>query len=341
MRKGLSYDDVLLEPQYSNIESRSQIDIGNSLGEVQLNTPIIASPMDTVSSVSMAMAMHKAGAMAILHRYNTPAEQANLVMYAKERIPDINIGVAIGISDDYLMRAELAKTMGAQLLCVDVAHGHHILMERALKTLRDKHGDSFHIMAGNVATVEGFNDLNDWGADSIRVGIGGGSICSTRVQTGHGIPTLQSVMDCSQSDRDAKIIADGGIKNSGDIVKAIACGADFVMIGSLLAGTTEAPGEVMYDKSGQSFKAYRGMASKEAQVDWRGRTASVEGVSTVVPTKGPAKNTIEQLELGIRSGLSYSGARNIIEFQARVRLITQTPAGQSESGTHILGRYPT
>ena len=161
------------------------------------------------------------------------------------------------------------------------------------------------------------------------------------MQTGHGVPTLQSVIDCAASDRDAKIIADGGIKNSGDIVKAIASGADFAMVGSLFAGTTEAPGEVLYDKAGQSFKSYRGMASKAAQVEWRGRTASVEGVSTVVPTRGPVQGTVEQLKLGIRSGLSYSGARNIKEFQAKANLIHQTQAGQNESCTHILSRYPS
>ena len=341
MREGLSYDDVLLMPQYSDIKSRKEITIGNSIGNTWLETPIIASPMDTISGLAMMKAVHESGAMAIAHRYNTPAEQANLILRAKESDPKINTGVAVGVSDDYMMRVKLAKQMGASLICIDVAHGHHCLMERAIKTVRDKYGSDLSLIAGNVATLEGFNDLADWGADAIRIGIGGGSICSTRIQTGHGIPTLQSVLDCSASDRSAKLIADGGIKNSGDIVKALAAGADFVMIGSLLAGTTEAPGDVIYDKVGNSYKTYRGMASSEAQTDWRGRTASVEGISTVVPTKGPVSGVLDKLSLGIRSGFSYTGARSMKELHAKARFMRQTTSGRRESETHILGRYTT
>lgn len=338
MKEGLSYDDVLLAPQYSDITSRSEIAIGNKLGDDWLDVPVIASPMDTVSGAAMAKAIHDCGAMAVLHRYNTPAEQANLLLRAKEDSPNLNVGVAVGVSEDYLMRVKLAKQLGANSICIDVAHGHHILMERALKTIRDEYGDELKIIAGNIATVEGFNALADWGADAIRVGIGGGSICSTRLQTGHGIPTLQSVLDCAQSDRNAQIIADGGIKNSGDIVKALAAGADFVMIGSMLAGTIEAPGSIIYGKDGNSYKTYRGMASQEAQIDWRGKTASVEGISTVVRTKGPLGDTMAKITLGIRSGFSYTGARTIEELHAKARFIRQTTAGRSESDTHILNR---
>ena len=189
MREGLSYDDVLLIPQYSDINSRSEIVIGSSLGDSWLEVPVIASPMDTVSGYSMAAAIHNCGAMAILHRYNTPAEQANLILKAKENSPDLNVGVAVGVSEDYLMRVKLSRQMGAKSICIDVAHGHHALAEKALKTIKDKYGDELTIIAGNIATLEGFNALADWGADAIRVGIGGGSICSTRLQTGHGMPT--------------------------------------------------------------------------------------------------------------------------------------------------------
>jgi len=337
----LSYDDVLLVPKYSNIESRKEIDIGSSLDkQIHLEVPIIASPMDTVTNSNLSSTMANLGAMAIMHRYNTPADQITQVMKVRDSNPRANIGIAVGVSDDYRMRVKLAKQAGVRLICFDVAHGHHVLVERAIKATRDEHGDLFHIMAGNVATVEGLNDLADWGANSIRVGIGGGSICSTRIQTGHGVPTFQSVLDCSQTDRDVKIIADGGAKTSGDIVKALAAGADFVMLGSLLAGTTEAPGELIYDKSGQSFKTYRGMASSEAQIEWRGATASVEGIATVIPTKGPLRDTVESLSLGIRSGFSYSGARNLAELQAKAKFVKQTVAGQSESATHILARWP-
>jgi IMP dehydrogenase len=208
-------------------------------------------------------------------------------------------------------------------------------MKEALTELRQAFGDDVHIMAGNIATLEGYNDLVDWGADSVRCNIGGGSICSTRIQTGHGVPGLHTIIDCARSDRNAPIIADGGIRNSGDIVKALAAGADFVMLGSLLSGTDETPGDTINTREGK-FKAYRGMASKDAQIEWRGKTASLEGIATTVACKGPVGDTIQELTRGLRSGLSYSGARTIPELQAKARFIRQTASGQVESSTHIL-----
>ena len=205
------------------------------------------------------------------------------------------MGAAIGVTGDYKERAAALFGIGVDLLCIDIAHGHHKMMRDALKYLREKYDNKIHIMAGNVATLEGFNDLADWGADSIRVGIGGGSICSTRLVTGHGMPTLQSVMDCAASDRDVKLIADGGIKTSGDVVKALAAGADFAILGSMLAGTSETPGAVIENKSGQSYKLYRGMASKDAQINWRGKSSTPEGVSTTIPYKGPVWNILEDI----------------------------------------------
>jgi IMP dehydrogenase len=208
-------------------------------------------------------------------------------------------------------------------------------MERAIKSIRELLNDSVHIMAGNVATLEAFNDLADWGADSIRCNIGGGSICSTRIQTGHGMPGLQTLFECAKTDRSTKIIADGGIRTSGDIVKALAAGADFVMLGSMLAGADESPGEKIITLKGVQ-KEYRGMASKEAQLDWRGKFSSNEGVSTLIPYKGPVEHILEDLKNGITSGLSYSGARTILELQTKAKFIRQTNAGQIEGLTHIL-----
>jgi len=208
-------------------------------------------------------------------------------------------------------------------------------MERALKTLRDIFGKSITIIAGNIATPDAYRDLSDWGADAVRIGIGGGSICSTRIQTGHGMPTFQSVLDCSQIPG-ASIVADGGIRSSGDVVKALGAGADMVMLGSLLAGTDESPGETFSNATGSKYKVYRGMASVEAQVDWRGHARSLEGISTTIPYKGSVKNILKNLEQNIKSGLSYTGARTISEFQAKARFIQQTHAGQLESSTHIL-----
>ncbi len=336
MTPALSYDDVLLKPQYSDIRSRSEIDISAELGKgIHLCLPIIASPMDTVSEHSMASAMSDAGGVAIVHRYNTISEQAAHI--ARVETPAL-VGAAIGITDNYIERAGACLESGATFLCVDVAHGHHIVMKEALRALRKSFGKRIHLMAGNVATLEGINDLADWGADSVRCNIGGGSICSTRIQTGHGLPGLQTIFECAQTDRDVKIIADGGIKNSGDIVKALAAGADAVMVGSLLAGSTETPGEVYYDRDGGRWKTYRGMASKEAQIDWRGKYSSFEGVASRVAHQGPVRAVLDDLEKGIRSGFSYSGARTLTELQTKAIFVEQTASGLSESGTHIRGR---
>ena len=269
------------------------------------------------------------------------AQQVNQVKIVESIIEDPRsygiptVAAAVGTSGDYLERAAALVGHGAKILCVDVAHGHHVLMKLALTKLRELFGDTVHIMAGNVATLEGYNDLVDWGADSVRCNIGGGSICSTRIQTGHGVPGLHTIIDCARSDRNIPIIADGGIRNSGDIVKALAAGADFVMLGSLLSGTDETPGDIINTREGK-FKAYRGMASKDAQIEWRGKTASLEGIATTVRAKGPVGDILSELTRGIRSGLSYSGARTITELQSKARFIRQTVSGQTESGTHIL-----
>ena len=333
--EGLCFDDVLLLPQYSEIFSRKETDTSVQVKNLgNLGIPVVSSPMDTVTESSMATAMSQLGGLGIIHRYNTIEDQSLIVKKSIDKGADL-VGVAVGVSGDYINRALSACKAGAKVICVDIAHGHHALMRHALKTLRNTFGDDIHIMAGNVATVAAFNDLSDWGADSIRVGVGGGSICSTRIQTGHGVPTLQSVIDCAYSDRDALLIADGGIKNSGDIVKALAGGADLVMLGSMLAGTTETPGDIIYLDGGRC-KAYRGMASKDAQIDWRGHTASIEGVSSTVPLKGQVADVITEIMTGVRSGMSYSGVKTLKELSFKSRFIRQTSAGSVESSTHIL-----
>ena len=339
MRQGLTYDDVLLEPQYSDIVSRKEVSLETDLGKgVKLRLPLIASPMDTVSESNMAWGMGMAGATAVVHRYNTVAEQAAMFNSVPEHLI---AGGAVGVGNDMAERATALIHAGAKIICVDVAHGHHILVKKALKDLRklfDHLGADIHIMVGNVATLEGFNDLADWGADSIRCNIGGGSICTTRIQTGHGVPGLATIFECAKSDRDAKIIIDGGIKNSGDIVKALAAGADAVMLGSLLAGTDLAPGKSFKDTNGEFRKIYRGMASAEAQKDWRGRVSSMEGVSSSIPFRGALPDVLQELERGIRSGLSYSGARSIKELQGKAKWIRQTHASIVESSAHITRR---
>ena len=335
MKSTLSFDDVLLVPQYSDIESRKQeVSLASTLGQITTQIPVISSPMDTVTEGTMAQAMDDLGGLGIIHRYNTIQEQSALIKTANSAN---NVGAAIGVSGDFVERAQEAISAGANILCVDIAHGHHTLMRHALKVLRNTLGTQVHIMAGNVATRKAVDDLADWGADSVRVGIGGGSICSTRIQTGHGMPTLHSIIECAKSDRDVALIADGGIRNSGDICKALAAGADFVMLGSMLSGTDEAPGDKHFDsRAGKFYKAYRGMASVEAQIDWRGHTSSVEGVASTVDYKGSVQTVLTDISRGVKSGLSYSGARTIREFQARSQMIKITSSGMAESQTHIL-----
>jgi len=331
----LSYDDVLLVPRYSDIKTRSEIDIGTTLRNgVNLSLPIISSPMDTVSESAMATAMNNAGGIAIIHRYNTIEEQVAQIKETKGSM----VGAAVGITGDYAERTSALLESGTNVICLDVAHGHHVLMKEALLHLRTTFGNDLHIMAGNVATLDGINDLASWGADSVRCNIGGGSICSTRLQTGHGMPGLQTIIECAKTEKNISIIADGGIRNSGDIVKALAAGADAVMVGSLLAGTHETPGVSFKDRSGSTWKSYRGMASKDAQMEWRGKYSSLEGVTARVPYRGPVAGILAELDRGIRSGFSYSGARNIKELWAKAEFIVQTSAGMSESSTHISER---
>ena len=336
-KEAVTYDDMLLVPQYSDITSRSEVDISSALNMTsKLHLPIMASPMDTVSEVDMSVAMAKAGGLAVIHRYNTIPEQGDLVYQTASDHSTSLVAAAIGVSGDYLERATTVVALGANVLCVDVAHGHHIMTKNALSELRKAFGDDIYIIAGNVCTLEGVNDVSDWGADAVRCNIGGGSICSTRIVTGHGLPGLQTIFDCARTDRDVKIIADGGIKTSGDIVKALAAGADFVMCGSLLAGTQESPGQVVSLPDGSRMKEYRGMASKDAQMDWRNKSSTPEGVASYIPYKGSVTDILSDLEGGIRSGLSYTGARTIPELQRKAEWARQTSAGTIESGTHIL-----
>ena len=333
MNKGITYDDVLLVPQYSDIISRREVNLTTDFGKgVELSLPIIASPMDTVSEADMAGNLGELGGLSIIHRYNTVEEQSAMIASLGKKVL---VGAAVGVLDDYMDRSRAAIEAGVKVICIDVAHGHHILVKRAIQSISELVGDDIHIMAGNVATLEGFNDLADWGADSIRCNIGGGSICTTRIQTGHGVPGLETILQCAKSDRGAKIIADGGIKNSGDIVKAFAAGADAVMLGSLLAGTDCSPGTVFKTETGELRKTYRGMASADAQRDWRGRVSSCEGISSSVPYRGKLADVIKELERGIRSGLSYSGARSVRELQAKAQWLQQSNAGATESSAHI------
>jgi len=340
MRKVLSYDDVLLVPKYSDVTSRSDVDITTELDKViTLDLPIIGAPMDTVVGTDMAIALSHMGTFGVLHRCCPIGEQAAMVEeVVAASLGEHPIAAAIGATGDFLERADELIGAGAEVLCIDVAHGHHQLVKRAIGVMRGRFSGDIHIMAGNVATSEAYEDLSNWGADSIRVGVGGGAACSTRTRTGHGLPVLDSIMQCAKSAASAMLIADGGIRGSGDIVKAIAAGADLVMVGSLLAGTDESPGSVITDeRTGFKRKVYRGMASSDAQNSWRNKISVVEGVSTTVPYKGSVVDVMEDIAGGLRSGLSYSGCQNLNQLRLTATFVNQTSAGLAESKPHILG----
>jgi len=309
------------------------------LGHREFRLPIIASPMDTVSGTKMATTMSQSGGLAVLHRYNSITQQQKMASGAINTLDwSGQVAAAIGVTGDYLERAEALLAVGTDILCIDVAHGHHALVKKALHELRKEYGGDVYIIAGNVCTLDGINDVADWGANAVRCNIGGGSICSTRLVTGHGLPGLQTIFDCARTDREVAIIADGGIRNSGDVVKALAAGADFVMCGSLLAGTSESPGNVITLPTNARVKEYRGMASKDAQLSWRKKSSTPEGVASHIPYKGSVTHVLQGLEGGIKSGLSYSGARNLTELRHKVEWARQTSAGTHESNTHIFSQ---
>ncbi|MBF0287856.1 MAG: guanosine monophosphate reductase [SAR324 cluster bacterium] len=338
MNDAITYDDILLIPSYNHWESRKVVDISitDKTEKLSLNLPVMTSNMDTITEAKMANFIGKKGGIGVLHRF-MPIDK-NVRMYKDCKYPTF---VSIGCGADDLERAEALKAEGADLFCIDVAHAHAKYVGRTLKRIRDMLGKEACIMAGNVATYAGADYLASCSADMIKVGIGGGSVCTTRIKTGFGVPNLTAIKECARVDR--SIIADGGIRNPGDIVKALAFGADFVMIGSILAGTTPTPGKILtrkgIDGNKTKIKIFRGMASKEVQDDYHGGLTdwkTAEGVSTEVPYQNEEDWIIADIIGGLRSGLTYAGASTIKELQRKLDYVRVTPAGRTESLPHKL-----
>lgn len=340
-KKSLCFDDILLVPQHSEVESRHTVDLTMTIGvdnkTFMLRLPVIAAPMDTVCGVEMCKAMSMNGGLGILHRYASIEQQ---VLWVDElHSMGYGFGVSVGATNGYLNDARKLVDAGAQTILVDIANGHSKYAVDAVKNIRKEFGNDVHIMAGNIATAEGFRDLALAGADSIRVGIGGGSACTTRVVSGHGIPTLQSVIDIYEwkiANSDCSIIADGGIRNSGDMVKAFAAGADAIMVGSMLAGTDESPGDIVTDISGKEVKIFRGMASAQAQMDAAGKISVAEGVSTTVPYKGSVNHILKQIKGGLGSGCSYSGVDKLQDLAENSGYTEVSSLSMNESKPHVL-----
>lgn len=337
-KEKLCFDDVLLVPQHSNIVTRKDVNLSTTIGRGNkargMSIPVIAAPMDTVCEWQMAVKLRQLGGLGIIHRYMSIEEQ--LFQLRMINGHKVIAGFAIGATGDYLQRSSLLAQEGATTFLVDTANGHSELVVNAIKQLKLNLGNKVHIMAGNVSTKEGFKRLADVGADSIRVGIGGGSVCTTRIVTGHGMPTLASVMEIfelSSAYKETSIIADGGIKNSGDAAKALAAGADAVMLGSYLAGTDESPGNVVINSDGM-FKEFRGMASREAQFEGRGSVSVVEGVSTLIKHKGKLEDVLNEFSGGLRSALSYTGVNNLKDFKEESEYIRVTYSALGENIPH-------
>lgn len=341
LRLGLTFDDVLLVPRRSGIRSRSDVSVRTRLSRnIELDIPIVAANMDTVCEVDMAIEMARLGGIGMLHRFLSIDHQVAMVKQVKDAGP-LLVGAAIGTDRDALPRAEALAAAGADILVLDIAHGH---ADHAIDVLRHVKGalPEVDVMAGNVATRDGALDLAEAGADAVKVGVGPGGVCTTRLVAGVGVPQLTAIADCAGIE--VPVVADGGIRGSGDIAKALGAGASTVMIGSLFAGTKESPGEVEQSSRGL-VKRVRGMASFEA-IEARAKRAgeevddeyfeqrAPEGVEGTVPYRGEVSRLVSSLLAGVRSGMSYSDARTIAEFWEKAAFIQVTGNGVRENHPH-------
>lgn len=339
----LTFDDVLLVPQKSEVSSRSQIDLSTQIApNLKLKIPLISISVDTVTGVDMAIAMSKLGGIGCMPRFDVAKIQAEKI--AKVKKTGEKVVGAIGLRDNYLERAELLIKAGADGITLDIAHAHAANALTAISSFKNKF-KSIPMIAGTVATYEGTFDVFKAGADSVRVGIGAGTICTTRIVAASGVPQITAIMEADRARKKFKnkyVLADGGMTKSGDLVKALASGADACMCGSLFAGTDEAPGEI-FEENGIKYKFYDGSTSrfqkkKQLKKNSEGIKSSfgfhVEGVEAMVKYKGPVKNIVLELCAGLRSGFSYSGAFNIKDLHKKARFIQITYAGLSESYPH-------
>ncbi|KGH41937.1 guanosine 5'-monophosphate oxidoreductase [Lactobacillus plantarum JDM1] [Lactiplantibacillus plantarum] len=359
-KKGYTFDDVLLIPAESHVLP-NEVNLGVKLADnLQLNIPIISAGMDTVSESAMGIAMANQGGLAVIHKNLSIEAQAEEVKKIKAVVKDddhphaavdannhLLVVAAVGVTSDTFDRAEALFAAGADAIVIDTAHGHSAGVLRKIKEIR-AHFPKQTLIAGNVATAEGTRALFEAGVDVVKVGIGPGSICTTRIVAGVGVPQLTAVYDSASVAREygKAIIADGGIKYSGDIVKALAAGGNAVMLGSMLAGTAEAPGEVVFD-DGRQYKFYRGMGSVGAMSQAHGSSDRYfqggvneanklvpEGVEGRVPFKGSVDDIIFQMLGGLRSGMGYVGAKDIDALIENAQFVEISGAGLRESHPH-------
>jgi IMP dehydrogenase len=343
IKEALTFDDVLLLPRYSSVlPSKTNIYL-ELTKKITLKVPFLTSAMDTVTESKMAIAIAKEGGIGVIHRNLNVKDQSQEVKKVKNK--RLIVGAAIGTNKEDLDRARSLLINGVDLIVIDTAHGHS---EKVLKTLSKlkKIVKEVPICVGNIATGEAAKRLYNSGADIIKVGIGPGSICTTRMVAGIGVPQISAIMEVKKAlnKKSIKIISDGGIKFSGDIAKALAAGADAIMMGSIFAGTEESPGK-KFKVKGKLFKEYRGMGSIGAmsagsanryfQKNFKDKSKFVpEGVEGRVEYKGKVSKIIYQLQGGLRSSMGYIGAKNLDEINKKAKFIKITKAGFYESMVH-------
>jgi len=343
IKEALTFDDVLLLPKYSNILPSNTNIFLQLTKKISLKVPFLTSAMDTVTESKMAIAIAKEGGLGIIHRNLDIKKQSDEIKKVKNK--KLYVGAAIGTNKDDLERANSLASNGVDLIVIDTAHGHS---EKVIKTLNKikKIIKNIPVCVGNIATGEAAKKLYNSGADIIKVGIGPGSICTTRMVAGIGVPQISAIMDVKKAlnKKNIKIISDGGIKFSGDIAKALAAGADAIMMGSIFAGTDESPGK-KYKSNGKIYKQYRGMGSIGAmsagsanryfQKNYKDKAKFVpEGVEGRVEYKGKVSKIIYQLQGGLRSSMGYIGAKNLKEINKKAKFVKITKAGFYESMVH-------
>ena len=360
IKEGLTFDDVLLIPAESHVLP-NEVDLQTELApNLKLKIPLISAGMDTVTEGAMAIAIALQGGLGVIHKNMSISAQAgevanvkNVVVpsnIAKAAVDDQNrllVAAAIGVTSDTFERAEALLEKGADAIVIDTAHGHSAGVLRKIKEIRT-HFPNVTLIAGNIATGDAARALFDAGVDVVKVGIGPGSICTTRVVAGVGVPQISAIYDAATAAQEyhKPIIADGGMQYSGDIVKALGAGGNAVMLGSMLSGTTEAPGEI-FESEGQKFKTYRGMGSVGAMAQAHGSSDRYfqggvneanklvpEGVEARVPYKGDVSDIVFQIIGGLRSGMGYVGAATIADLRENAQFVRITNAGLRESHPH-------
>jgi len=344
IKEALTFDDVTLAPNYSEIlpsEADTTVSLTNNL---KLKIPLLSSAMDTVTESKMAIAIAKAGGIGVIHRNLDIKTQVSEIRKVKKY--SLKVGAAVGASEKEFIRAKEIIKEGVDLIVVDTAHGHTKKVGEIIKYIKKSKNNKISLCAGNIATPEAAKFLIKLGADIIKVGIGPGSICTTRLVAGIGVPQLSAILSVRNGikNKKVKIISDGGIKYSGDLAKAFAAGADAVMIGSLFAGTNETPGKLI-KKNGKLFKSFRGMGSVGAmnkgsadryfQKKQKDMSKYVpEGVEGFVKYKGDVRSIIYKLVGGLKSSMGYLGSKNIIGLRNKPHFVKITKAGFYESMVH-------